>query len=309
VLAAVVVVTTPRYTDGATLLALLSFFAVMGASILAHELGHALSARRHGLEAHGITLWPLGGVTECDPPRSARAMFRVALAGVSVNLALALAAGAGMFLRDGRLPGLPGLGPDRDLLLTAWNLNLALGILNLLPGLPFDGGTAVEALLWRRVGRGRARVAVLATGALIGVGLRVGGVSHESVLLAALGGWSLFEVARLYRELQENGAGQEALFGVYDFSQGNTSLGEGAPEPERAERRRAKDADRAAREVERREAADLAHRQSSRVRLDDLLDRIAAEGIASLSADEKAFLNEESRRLRALRPGKSPTGR
>lgn len=156
-MAVVVVVTTPRYTDAETFLALLSFFAVMAVSILAHELGHALVARGHRLEAHGITLWPLGGFTECDPPRNARSKVRVALAGVSVNFALALLAGAGLWLRDGVLPGLPGLRPEPGLLLTAWNLNLSLGILNLLPGLPFDGGMAVEGLLWRRLGRVRAR--------------------------------------------------------------------------------------------------------------------------------------------------------
>ena len=246
-MAVVVVVTTPRYTDAETFLALLSFFAVMAVSILAHELGHALVARGHRLEAHGITLWPLGGFTECDPPRNARSKVRVALAGVSVNFALALLAGAGLWLRDGVLPGLPGLRPEPGLLLTAWNLNLSLGILNLLPGLPFDGGMAVEGLLWRRLGRGRARVAVLATGALIGIGLLLGGISNESMLLAALGGWSLYEVHRLYREFRENGVEQEALFGVHDFSMGHTSLEDGAPEPDRAERRRAKDAERAAR--------------------------------------------------------------
>lgn len=309
VLAVVVVVTTPGYTHAETFLALASFFAVMVVSILAHELGHALVARRHRLEAHGITLWPLGGFTECDAPRNARAKVRVALAGVAVNFAVAALAGAGIVLRDGAMPGLPGLRPDPDLLLTAWNLNLSLGILNLLPGLPFDGGMAAEGMLWRRLGRGRARLAVLATGGIIGVGLLLGGISNESMMLAALGGWSLYEVARLYRELRENGAEPETLLGTYDFSQGHTSLADSTPEPDRADRRRAKDAERAVREAVRRDAADLAARESSRARLDDLLDRIAAEGIGSLSEDEKAFLNEESRRLRALRPGKSPTGR
>ncbi len=309
VLAVVVVVTTPRYTDGRTFLALLSFFAVMAVSILLHELGHALVARGHGLEAHGITLWPLGGFTECDPPRTARARVRVALAGVSVNFLLALGAGAGILARDGAPPGLPGLRPDPDLLLTAWNLNLALGILNLLPGLPFDGGMAVEGILVRRLGRARARTAVLTSGGLIGVGLLLGGISNESILLASLGAWSLFEVVRLYRALRQDGVEDPALFGVHDFSRGYTSLAEGEPEPDRADRRRARDAERAAREALRRDAADLAARESSRARLDDLLDRIAAEGIGSLSEDERAFLNEESRRLRAARPGKSPTGR
>ena len=309
ILAVAFVITTPRYTDGRTLLALLGFLGVMGVSILLHEFGHALVARGHGLEAHGITLWPLGGFTECDPPRSPRARVRVALAGVSVNFLLAAAAGAAIFVRDGASPGLPGLHPDPDLLLTVWNLNLSLGILNLLPGLPFDGGMAVEGLLGRRLGLPRARLAVIASGGLIGVGLLAGGIANESLMLSALGAWSLYEVVRLYRVLREEGMEDpQVLFG-HDFSRGYTSLEEGQPEPDRAARRRAKDAEKAEREAARRDAADLAARASSRARLDDLLDRIATEGIGSLSEDERAFLNEESRRLRALRPGKSPTGR
>jgi stage IV sporulation protein FB len=306
-LSVVLVVTTPRYTEGAVLLPLLLLLGVLGVSTLLHELGHAFAARGQRLEAHGITLWPLGGSTECDRPRTPRAAVRVALAGVAVNLALALAAGAAHYVRDGALPGLPRLGPDPDLLATAWNVNLALAILNLLPGLPFDGGMALEALLGRRFGRLKARMAVLTIGALAGLGLLLGGISNGDVLIAALGGWCLVEVFRLYRALEGESPGEEPLLGVYDFSQGHTSLEDGAPEPDRRERRRAKDAETARREAARRAAADTAARESSRERLDGLLDRIAAEGIGSLSGEERAFLDEESLRLRSIRPGKTPT--
>ena len=298
-LALATVVTTPRYTDGETFLALTGFFTVMLLSILAHEAAHAAVARRHGRRVHSITLWPLGGVTECEPPRAVRARVRFALAGLATNLVFALLAGAAYAWRSGTLPGLPSLRPDTDILLTAWNINLALGIVNALPGLPLDGGVAAEALLVRRLGRVRARVAVLTTGGLVGIGFLLGGVSHESILLAGLGGWSLFEVHRLYRDLREHGIEGEPLLDVPEFEGGRA--GSAVPAAVTAE-------DEAPEEPEP-EALELAARATSRARLDGLLDRIAAEGIGSLSEDERAFLNEESRRLRARNPGKSPTGR
>jgi uncharacterized protein DUF6576 len=186
-------------------------------------------------------------------------------------------------------------------------MNLGLAALNLLPGLPFDGGLALEALLGRRLGRPKARLLVLVTGGLIGAGLVMGGLSNESVMLAVLGGWCLAECLRLYREWREHGLEQELFLGVYDFSEGRTSLEESAPEPDRDDRRREKEREKARRDAERREASRRVERESAEVRLDRLLERIQAEGISSLSEEEKAFLNEESRRLRAMNRGRSPT--
>ena len=299
--AAYEILTTPRYTRSEVLLALLGFFGVMLLSTLLHEMGHALVGRRHRLRDQEILLWPLGGLTSQEGPRSPRAALEVALAGVTVNVLLGLVAGAALFLRDGRAPGLPNLDWSADLLLISWNLNLALAIFNLLPGLPFDGGAAVEALLQRRLGRPRARVAVLVTGAVIGAGLLGGGIVNEEPLLAAVGGWALYEVLRLYRELQAQGLEEENLLGVYDFSEGYRSLEASAPPPDRAERKRAKAEEKARREEAKRASVAVKERETAEQRLDRLLDRIAAEGIAALSAEERAFLNEESRRLRSMK--------
>ncbi|MCK6480048.1 MAG: site-2 protease family protein [Planctomycetes bacterium] len=298
------VLTTPGYATAEVLVPYLVFWGVMTVSILLHELGHAFAARRHGLGVHGIVLWPLGGYTTCDRSRRPRARMAVASGGVVVNLALALAAGAGMLLRGRDLPGIPDLVPETDLLRATWNLNLALLVLNLLPGVPYDGGSMLEVLLWKRLGVPRARLLVTGTGAVIGVGLVLGGLSHGDMMLVVLGGWGLWKVGEAWREVKETGLEDEQLlFGAYDFSNGYRSLDQSGPEPDEAERRRERDrrreADRARAEAERREAAALRARADAARRLDGLLDRIAAEGITSLSAEEKAFLNEESRRLRA----------
>lgn len=303
----VLVVTTPGYTRGTVLLALGSFAAVMVLSTVAHELGHALVARRHRLRAHGIVIWPLGGFTECDAPRGARAKVKVALAGVSVNLLLALLAGAACWFRTGAMPGRPQLRYEPDLLLTFWNLNLSLLLLNLLPGLPFDGGMATEGLLWRWLGKPRAHLVVIVLGGLINGGIVLAGLANDDFVLATVGGWGLMEVLRLYQEFRARGVEEETLLGVYDFSEGHTSLEASVPEPDRAERRREKERERALRDAERRVAADRAATESAKARLDRLLERIAAEGMDSISPDERAFLDEESRRLRAKKRGKSPT--
>ena len=300
-------VMTPSYTQGEILLAILSFFAVMLVSTLLHELGHAFAFRRNRLHVHGILLWPLGGLCTGDRPRRPEAHLQVALGGVGVNLVLALLAGAAMYVRDRALPPLPNLGASPDLLLTVWNMNLVVLLFNLLPGLPYDGGAAVEGLLWKRFGRAKARLAVLVSGAIIGFGLVLGGIANENLLLAAVGGWGLWECANMYQDLRQNGLEEEALFGVHDFSEGYTSLEASAPPPDREERRRAKERERAEKAEEARLAAARADRESARRRLDDLLDRIAAEGITSLTEEERVFLNEESRRLRAIQRGKSPT--
>ncbi len=293
------VLTTPGYTRWETLLALLSFFGVMAVSVLLHELGHAFAGRRHGLRVEGILLWPLGGLCMLlDRPRFPRHALHVALAGVSVSVLLGLAAGAAMWIRDGAPPGFPRLAHGTDFLRTAWDLNLALALFNLLPGLPLDGGAALEALLWRRLGRPRARLVVLVSGAVIGVGLLVGGIADDQILMTALGGWTLHEVWSMYQVLRETGLEEEALFGVHDFSEGHTSLEASAPPPDREERKRAKAAEKARRGEERRTSVAVKESEDAAARLDRLLDRIAAEGIASLSAEEREFLDAESRRLR-----------
>jgi Zn-dependent protease len=111
-------------------------------SVLLHELGHALTARRFGIGVRGITLELLGGYTEMDRDApSPRVDLLVSLAGPAVSLALGLlAAGTAVVL------------PDRTLLNeVAFQLavsNLLVAVFNALPGLPLDGGRALRAGVW-----------------------------------------------------------------------------------------------------------------------------------------------------------------
>lgn len=116
------------------------------ASILLHELGHAVQARRDGMEIDGITLWLFGGVAQFRGMfPSAAAELRIALAGPAVSLVL-----GGLFV------GIAGLIEDPQAVdaVCAWvgYINWFLLVFNLIPALPLDGGRVFRALLWLRSG-------------------------------------------------------------------------------------------------------------------------------------------------------------
>jgi Zn-dependent protease len=181
------------------------------ASLLAHEIGHALVARRAGLRVRGITLWLLGGVAQLeDEPASPRDELRVAIVGPAVSLALAGAFGVAAAALS--VVGAPAL----LVVMAAWLAlgNVALGVFNLLPAAPLDGGRVLRGLLWRRHGN-RVRAAVTATraGVWVGTGLVAYGLLGAftgwgiGTLWTALVGWFLVIAARQERELALLGGG------------------------------------------------------------------------------------------------------
>jgi Zn-dependent protease len=114
------------------------------ASLLLHELGHAVQARRDGMEIEGITLWLFGGVAKFTSQfPSAGAEFRIAVAGPLVSLALGV-----VFVAAAAAAGLPEAVDG----VAAWlgYTNLTLLAFNLLPALPLDGGRVLRSLLWLR---------------------------------------------------------------------------------------------------------------------------------------------------------------
>ncbi|MDX6647858.1 MAG: hypothetical protein QOK40_3585 [Miltoncostaeaceae bacterium] len=154
-------------------------------SILLHELGHALVARRQGVPISGITLWILGGVAKGETHfPSARAELRIALAGPAVSLAL-----GALFTLTAWAASLP---PAVDGVL-AWLgfTNLALFAFNVIPALPLDGGRALHALLWRRWGFLRATRVAAGIGRAFGLLLIVGGLAMLILADAFSGAWFL----------------------------------------------------------------------------------------------------------------------
>src|SRR5215217_8066683 len=188
-----------------------SFFA----SIVAHELGHALAARREGIAVEGIDLFLFGGVMkmsrETDSPG---AEFRVAVAGPLVTLLLiALAAGAALLIagvdsfRDAAsLSASADASPVEVVVSLLVSMNMVLLVFNLVPAFPLDGGRIARAAAWKLTGDRHKAMRIAAS---IGIGfgwsliglcllmLAVYGsdVAFDAIWFGALG-WLLASAAR-----------------------------------------------------------------------------------------------------------------
>ena len=131
--------------------------ALFFASILAHELGHAVAFRARGIPVRGITLFMFGGYTtgsrEAERPADE---FLFAAVGPAVTGAL-----GGLFLALHAVASGAGLHALRAMFGYLALLNLFMGAFNLLPGLPLDGGRVAMAILWRVTGQ-RSRATRLA---------------------------------------------------------------------------------------------------------------------------------------------------
>src|SRR5215831_7321302 len=124
-----------------------AFVVLLYASVLVHELSHSVVARAFGLPVRRILLYPLGGFSEIErePPTPGRE-FLVSAAGPLISLVLA-AAGFGL-ARAFHPGGVPGV-----LLSQLVVANLLVGVFNMLPGLPLDGGRMLRAGVWKLTGR------------------------------------------------------------------------------------------------------------------------------------------------------------
>ena len=177
----------PGLADGTYLAMAVAATLLFFASILLHELGHAVQAQREGMEIDGITLWLFGGVARFKGMfPSAAAEFRIAIAGPVVSLVLG-AAFVGAALLVSGAEAIDGI--------AAWlgYINLALLVFNLLPALPLDGGRVLRSALWRARGDfGWATRVAASIGRGFGFLFIVGGVALFIVHGAFSGAWLAF---------------------------------------------------------------------------------------------------------------------
>ncbi len=156
------------------------------ASILLHELGHAVVARRHGVEIEEIDLWLLGGVARMSgSPKRAGDELRFALAGPGVTLAIVAVFGAIAL-------ALPASAPAALEAIVVYQVivNATILVFNLLPAFPLDGGRALRALLWGRSGD-LVRATKTAAASVAGSATRWSGsgCSPCSAVPSAASGW------------------------------------------------------------------------------------------------------------------------
>ncbi|NUW41752.1 site-2 protease family protein [Nonomuraea rhodomycinica] len=155
------------------------FAVLLYVSVLLHELAHSVLAKAYGLPVRRITLYLLGGVSEIEkePPTPGKE-FMVAAAGPALSLGLG---GAGL-LADIYL--VTGGGIPQQLIWQLWISNLIVGVFNLLPGLPLDGGRMLRAGVWKLTSKpGTGTVAAAWGGRVLAVLLVA-----ASLAMAAWGG-------------------------------------------------------------------------------------------------------------------------
>jgi Zn-dependent protease len=144
--------------------------------VLLHELGHALAARRFGIRTIDITLYPIGGVARLERmPRAPAAELVIALAGPAVNFAIAAAIGALFFV------GAAGFGltlSSDSFLVQLLIINLGLGLFNLIPAFPMDGGRVLRAALSTMVGRAQATRVASIVGQVLAVLFAIAAVRY-----------------------------------------------------------------------------------------------------------------------------------
>jgi Zn-dependent protease/CBS domain-containing protein len=123
-----------------------AFVVLLYVSVLVHELSHSVVARGYGLPVRRILLYPLGGISEIEreAPTPGRE-FAVAGAGPALSLVLG-AIGLGLYQ-------LAPYGVTGVLIRQLMVANFIVGVFNLLPGLPLDGGRMLRAVIWKITGK------------------------------------------------------------------------------------------------------------------------------------------------------------
>ena len=163
--------------------------------ILAHELGHAVTARFFGVQATGIILLPIGGVANVQTfPKKPKQELLIMLAGPMVNLVISLF--LLLFLHPYRAywedTANIGVVNRGNFIFQLQVINMSLALFNLIPAFPMDGGRILRALLALRMNVVKAtRIAGL-TGKLIAIGFIIWGIASVNPLLAIIGIFILF---------------------------------------------------------------------------------------------------------------------
>jgi len=164
----------PGLSDTAYWLAGIAGALLFFASLLAHEIGHAVVARREGIGVHHISLWLLGGLTHLESnAETPKAEIRIAAIGPLTSAAVGLLCiGIDWQVADTGTAGLLGH-------VFAWVgfLNLLLAAFNMIPASPLDGGKVLAGIIWSRTGSATgatvtaARVGMVAGAAMVTYGI------------------------------------------------------------------------------------------------------------------------------------------
>jgi len=160
-----------------------AFILVLFACVIAHEFGHALTARRFGIRTPDVTLLPIGGLARMEKmPEKPGQEIAVALAGPMVNVVIWLV--LMVFGASTDAAQLGELGTDQGRFLSQIaTLNLFLAVFNLLPAFPMDGGRVLRAVLSIFMDRVRATSVAARTGQVLAFGMGFVGFTTGNFML------------------------------------------------------------------------------------------------------------------------------
>lgn len=270
----------PMVMDGYPLIGVLAPIILFG-SVLLHEFGHAGMAHLVGGRAHEIILWMFGGLTAHRCPHVWNKEMAVAAAGPLINFIIL---GICLIISRPEFDIFPALGEASDtlsnLVQIIFSINLVLLLFNMLPCYPLDGGQILRSGLWPLIGQRRAVVGTIYIAYVILALLLVYALTRPGGGLML----GIMVVLLFFNVLQEH---QAVRMGINPHAPDN-----GFDENTNWWQARQ-------RERERRLRQRLAERESERQqRLDHLLAKVSAEGLPSLTDEERRFLQEFSQQER-----------
>lgn len=160
------------------------FILVLFVCVVLHEYGHALTARRYGIQTQDITLLPIGGVARLERmPEKPSQEFFVAIAGPMVNVVIAAILFVVMILAGVAVPSL-GLGfGNESFIEQLFTINVMLVLFNLIPAFPMDGGRVLRALLASRIDYAKATTYAARIGQAIAVVFAIAGFFVSPLLI------------------------------------------------------------------------------------------------------------------------------
>jgi len=268
--------------------------------VLLHEFGHCFAARRMGGTADEILMTPLGGLAMAMAPRRPWPTFVTVAGGPLVNVVICILCAIGIYALSGNVLITPGsfvqnFRPDAGWLSASsylfwiYSISYFLLLFNLLPVYPLDGGQLMQSILWKPMGYFKSMMLSLNIGIvgavlMIMVGLASFGTVGGGVLLLMIGISCLMNCIQMRTMMRAQGPyGWEEDQADYSASLWDT----GPSKPSRSATRAA------------HRAAKLASEErAERVKIDQILAKVSARGMHSLTWLEKRTLKQATEHQR-----------